>query len=369
MAAPSNKFYTEDIQLSKSGYTTKNILIAIRGEYAISNADLKSVFKIDKLFQLSNGTKSGFVGAVISSGSNYQYHASSRLSGLKISGYNLLKDAGLNRMGDISANVTDRSGNVGNNSFTLTGIFKSAFYNSTTQYGFRWKKTTDSSWNTYQIGTSIAENSQVSITAQQYVVDATEFLYIEAPFTYDIQLYITNEEGTFYFDYLDLSLLPASVSLAYGTSAANAYAATPTTYYKSKKTLTTVVNSWIYSDSNGTTGATSGYYMDKANPVSPGQYRYYQVGSNGLVTNVGTYSVASRNQVPYSGYDLTSYSVAYNQAVANGWSVIGSIWWDSVADIYYTTQTGTTLANGYYMISENDGEVFYHYIIDGIKQN
>lgn len=367
MSAPSSIYYDELFRAVKNS-SIKAMQIAKRGEYALTDAEVKALFKLDKLRGFNGVSKNGFIGAVLAGGANAAFHNESRLSGFKIGNYEFLLDAGLNRKGELSANSTDRAANVATNSLTISGLFRSPLYNSATAYGIRWKKTSDSAWNTYQIGTTIAENSQLSVISQEYIVDATEFLYIEAPFTYDIQLFITNEEGTSYFDYLDITTIPASISLAYGASVASAYASTPGTYYKSKKTLTTIVNSWLFSDNTGTP-APAGYYIDKANPVSTNQYRYYQIGSNGLVTNVGVYTPASRYNVPYSGYDAVSYTNAYNQAVANGWSNVASIWYDSGANLYYTAQAGNTLANGYYMISENEGEVFYHYLINGVKQN
>lgn len=379
MAAPSNKFYTEDIQLSKSGYTTKNILIAIRGEYAISNADLKSLFKIDKLFQLSNGTKSGFVGAVISSGSNYQYHASSRLSGFKMGGYNLLKDAGLNRKGDASiikvlnTQTGDYNSSIDNYPPRIddTRIFYwlySPIYNATTG-ALVYASKDNSTWTQIgSYGSLSADASTVQYIDNPSYINVSGNMYFKAT--------ITNEEGVFTSDIYTAAIRMAVSVMKYDANEASyAYLyGTNRNVYRNTRDFLDYANNEVptrlYKDENTPpTNQDSGYFV-------LGDY-WYEYGYNGELgymailqkglCEAGSWPSGDPNnithdyeQVDYSGFDKFDLSSAEYE-VNSGNYEYGSLYLDHVVDyenntdiVYAYSDSGRTVfaGEGYYVCGE-----------------
>ena len=335
---------------------------------------IKELFKLDGFRIVYVSNIPSFIGYCLQNGANMEYHNPSRVSKLPTPSalsldVLLFNDAGLNIKSKPIASSSNANASVATNGFIISALFKAPFYNPITSYGVQWKLSTEEIWNTFEIGLNINEKEQIEIVSSSYNIDVTEFLYIEAFKTYNLRAYCTTSEGSLYFNYLSQTPNAAPISLCYSSiSPAQAYSSTPLTFYKSKKTLTTVVDSFIYTESTVPNPANNGYYLDKSNPIGVNQYRYYQL-TDGKVVNVGVYTYVPWVQVAYSAY-ATTYSAALALAESNSWGVIASIYRNDTTGIYYTVSGGSTIvADGYYMISRYENEdPFYLYIINGIAQ-
>ena len=257
-------------------------------------------------------------------------------------------------------------GDLANNGFKLTMNFKSAYYVNTSSYGIKWRlKSTQGAWNTLQLGSIIAEATQVSLNEQTIDVDPTDILFLEAPNTYEVIGYITNEEGTKEIQLLDVAVTPLAQALAYGTTRENAYLASESTYYLSKRL---VEDATLYSNSTATIPVSAGFYMQKT-PLENNNYLYYECDSSGLIIGVGEYNPnAGRVLYRPAGWGATLPD-ALTDAESSNWVEKYTIYQDNVDYKFYANETGLTLVNdGYYVIGDSDESYELLYIIDGILQ-
>ena len=343
-------------------------------------AKIKDIFKIDGLCLVAKGAadgsaaETGFIGYCNSRNSgNGLYHKTERFSGLKVpigasgggaaSTGELLNDGSLNVMGTITAGAgTYITPDPANNGFALTANYRSSYYNATTAYGIKWRKQGDSTYNTKSLGT-IGVKTKVALSAQSIDVDPTDTLYVEAPNIYEIQGFITNEEGTTILQFLNVTMTPITLSLYYGTTRENAYAyGTAVNYYKSKRIDE---GATLYDNSTATDPVAAGFYMDKSGTAP---YFYYECDSSGVIIGIGEYNPsASRILYEPSGWGTTEAN-AITDANSTSWIPKYTIYLDNDGK-WYANSTGTTLAtDGYWLVGDSEFSYESIYLINGIQQ-
>lgn len=334
-------------------------------------AKIKDIFKIDGWIQVAKGTATtpdmGFIGYCNSRNSgNGLYHKTERFSGVRVpttaqASAELLNDGGLNRKGTLAINtgINNTTSDLANNGFKITLDFRSSFYNATTAYGVKWRKQGDTPYNTVTIGT-LAAKIKESKTAFSVDVDPTDTLFVEAPFVYEINAFITNEEGTTLGALNNVTIVPITLSLYYGTTRENAYAnGTAVNYYKSRRLDE---GATLYSNSTATIPVAAGFYMDKSGTAP---YFYYECNASGLVIGFGEYNPsASRILYEPSGLGSTEAN-AITDANSTSWVPKYTIYIDNDG-FWYANATGITLASdGYYVIGDSELSYEVIHLIDG----
>lgn len=334
-------------------------------------AKIKDIFKIDGWIQVAKGTATtpdmGFIGYCFSRNSgNGLYHKTERFSGVRVpttaqASAELLNDAGLNLKGTLAINtgINNTTSDLANNGFKITLDFRSSFYNATTAYGVKWRKQGDTPYNTVTIGT-LAAKVKESKTAFSVDVDPTDTLFVEAPFIYEINAFITNEEGTTLGALNNVTIVPITLSLYYGTTRENAYAnGTAVNYYKSRRLDE---GATLYSNSTATIPVAAGFYMDKSGTAP---YFYYECNASGLVIGFGEYN-PSVIRVLYEPSGLGSTEAnAITDANSTSWVPKYTIYLDNDG-FWYANATGITLAaDGYYVIGDSELSYEVIHLIDG----
>lgn len=337
-------------------------------------AKIKGIFKIDGWVQVAKGTATtpdmGFIGYCNSRTSgNGLYHKTERFSGVRVptttqASTELLNDAGLNVKGTLAINsgITNTESDLANNGFKITLDYRSSFYNATTAYGVQWRKQGDTPYNSVTIGT-IAAKIKESKTAFSVDVDPTDTLFVEAPFVYEINAFITNEEGTILGALNNVTIVPITLSLYYGTTRENAYAnGTAVNYYKSRRLDE---GATLYDNSSATDPVAAGFYMDKSGTAP---YFYYECDANGVVIGIGEYN-PSATRVLYEPSGLGSTEAnAITDANSTSWIPKYTIYLDNDG-YWYANSTGTTLAaDGYYVVGDSELSYETIYLIGGLQQ-
>lgn len=337
-------------------------------------AKIKDIFKIDGWVQVAKGTATtpdmGFIGYCNSRTSgNGLYHKTERFSGVRVptsaqASAELLNDAGLNLKGTLTINsgITNTESDLANNGFKITLDYRSSFYNATTAYGVQWRKQGDTPYNSVTIGT-IAAKIKESKTAFSVDVDPTDTLFVEAPFTYEINAFITNEEGTILGALNNVTIVPITLSLYYGTTRENAYAnGTAVNYYKSRRLDE---GATLYDNLAATDPVAAGFYMDKSGTAP---YFYYECDANGVVIGIGEYN-PSATRVLYEPSGLGSTEAnAITDANSTSWVPKYTIYLDNDG-YWYANSTGTTLAaDGYYVVGDSELSYETIYLIGGLQQ-
>lgn len=338
-------------------------------------AKIKDIFKIDGWVQVAKGTATtpemGFIGYCNSRNSgNGLYHKTERFSGVRVptsaqASAELLNDAGLNVKGTLAINsgITNTESDLANNGFKITLDFRSSYYNSTTAYGVQWRKQGDTPYNTVNLASPPAAKIKESKTAFSVDVDPTDTLFVEAPFVYEINAFITNEEGTILGALNNVTIVPITLSLYYGTTRENAYAnGTAVNYYKSRRLDE---GATLYDNSSATDPVAAGFYMDKSGTAP---YFYYECDADGIVIGIGEYN-PSATRVLYEPSGLGSTEAnAITDANSTSWVPKYTIYLDNDG-YWYANSTGVTLAaDGYYVVG--DSELSYELIrlIGGLQQ-
>lgn len=333
-------------------------------------AKIKDIFKIDGWVQVAKGTATtpdmGFIGYCFSRNSgNGLYHKTERFSGVRVptsaqASAELLNDAGLNVKGTLAINsgITNTESDLANNGFKITLDFRSSYYNSTTAYGVQWRKQGDTPYNSVTIGT-IAAKVKESKSAFAVDVDATDTLFVEAPNIYEINAFITNEEGTILGALNNVTIVPITLSLYYGTTRENAYNGTAVNYYKSRRLDE---GATLYDNSSATDPVAAGFYMDKSGTAP---YFYYECNSSGVIIGIGEYNPsASRVLYEPSGLGSTEAN-AITDANSTSWVPKYTIYIDNDG-FWYANATGITLAaDGYYVIGDSELSYEVIHLIDG----
>ena len=179
------------------GYFNAADIPPTAADWSAANAKIKSIFKVDGFLCVPKGTtENGFIGFCYSRTSgNGLYHKTERFSGVRVpttvnASAELLNDGGLNRKADIEIVTADPHWA---NWINLDIALRSAYYTSTTDYGYSWKigagSYTDVSTSTGSLAPKLPRAERVRgifITGLDYL----ETIYFK-PWT-------TNEEGTFY---------------------------------------------------------------------------------------------------------------------------------------------------------------------------
>ena len=326
-------------------------------------ATVKSLFYLDKVLRDSTLSPNGFIG-IVTTASKIAMHNSSRLFAMKDgAGYYCL-DAGLNTKGElILGGGTYITSDLSNNGFKLTATYKSSYFNNTTSYGINWRKQGTSTYTTKSLGTINSETS-VSLSTQIIDVDGSDTLFVEAPYTYEVQAFITNSEGTTLQQLLNVTMSPLATSYAFGTTTENAYLyGNSTTYYRSRRQLE---GGTLYSNSSGTIPVAAGFYMDKTGSAP---YFYVQCNSSGQIIGFSEYNPAA-SRVAYwpSGFGGT-LAEALIDANSKGWNSSYTIYLDLGDSKYYSGTTGDTyVANGYWVIGDNDQNYEEIHTINGVAQ-
>lgn len=380
MAAPSNKYFSPDtMTFRKTGYADKQHLLALRGEYALTDAQVKDLFKIDKLRPLTKGANSVFVGSINPNQDNMRYHNASRLGGVKIGNYEFLKDAGLNRKGDASVitvlntQTSDYNSLIENyppriNDIRLFYWLYSPIYNATTG-ALIYASKDGSMWTQIgSYGSLSADASTVQYIDNPSYVDVSGNMYFKAT--------ITNDEGVFTSDiYTALIKMALSVMKYDSSQASYAYlSGTNRNVYRDTLEFLDYANNptptRLYKDENTPpTNQDSGYFVF-------GDY-WYQYGYSGVLgymaildkglCEAGSWPSGDPNnithdyeQVDYSGFDR-DYLENAELEVNSGNYEYGSLYLDHVVDYENSTDTvyaysdsgHTTLAGqGYYVCGE-----------------
>lgn len=192
-AAPNSAYLTEKLPLQNVGVAKYDNLLALKlSEYG---SNIKSLFYLDALLvaKENDGTKEGFCGMVIVGGANAAMHASARYGKGRTSPdsgatkYIILNDGGLNTLAFTSFFnwITTSPNNLFANL-----LFKSSYYDDTSDYGFEFKKETESTWVSVSIASFLARNTEISGSTQLISP-------VILPLTfYNFRFYITNPEGT-----------------------------------------------------------------------------------------------------------------------------------------------------------------------------
>lgn len=312
----------------------------------------------------------GFIGYCNSRTSgNGLYHKTERFSGCGVpsstqASAEFLNDAGLNVKGTLTINsgITNTESDLSNNGFKITLDFRSSYYNSTTAYGIQWRKQGDTPYNSKTIGT-IAAKIKESKTAFSVDVDPTDTLFVEAPFTYEMNAFITNEEGTTLGALNNVTIVPITLSLYYGTTRENAYAnGTAVNYYKSRRLDE---GATLYDNSLATDPVAAGFYMDKSGTAP---YFYYECDADGVVIGIGEYN-PSATRVLYEPSGLGSTEAnAITDANSTSWVPKYTLYLDNDG-YWYANSTGTTLAaDGYYVIGDSELSYELIHLIGGLQQ-
>lgn len=335
------------------------------------DAKIRDIFKIDGFAVMVEGDgDKTFVGFCYSRTSpNGLYHKTERFSGVKVpiatnTTAELLIDAGLNRKGTLTINsgITNAESDLANNGFKITLDYRSSFYNATTAYGIQWRKQGDTPYNSKTIGT-IATKVKESKSAFSIDVDPTDTLFVEAPFVYEINAFITNEEGTILGALNNVTIVPITLSLYYGTTRENAYLyGTAVNYYKSRRLDE---GATLYSNSTATIPVAAGFYMDKTGTAP---YFYYECNASGVVIGIGEYN-PSVMRVLYEPSGLGSTEAnAITDANSSSWVPKYTIYLDNDG-YWYANSTGITLAaDGYYLVGDSELSYETIYLIGGLQQ-
>jgi hypothetical protein len=274
----------------------------------------------------------------------------------------LLNDAGLNRKPVVTAGSgTNTLSDLGNNGFKISATFESTFYNSIESYGVKWRKQGDTPYNTINLGTIGVKDEEVK-SEYSIDVDATDTLYVEAPNIYEINAYATTSEGETLVALNNVTIVPITLSLYYGTTRENAYAnGTAVNYYKNRRLDE---GATLYDDINATQPVDAGFYMDKSGSAP---YFYYECDANGVVIGFGEYnpSVARVLYSP-SGWGSTEEN-AITDANSTSWVPKYTIYLDTDG-YWYANSTGITLANdGYWLVGDSELSYESIHLIDGIQ--
>lgn len=401
MAAPTTSYKTQKLIIPKGNSTggvaiQKDLYIAkflentiptsseIWGDGYFNSTDteaqkvakIKDIFKIDGFLLVAKGavdgsaSETGFIGYCNSKTTgNGAFHKTERFSGVKISTTTnteaeLLNDGSLNVKGTIVVgNGTYITPDLANNGFTLTSTFKSSYYNITSSYGINWRKQGDTVYNTKILGT-MDKKEKASFVTQTIDVDPSDILYVEAPNTYEIQGFITNEEGTTVVQMLNVTMTPVLMQFAYGTTLENAYLyGTNVNYYRNRRLTEGGI---LYSNSSGTIPVTAGFYMDKSGSAP---FYYIECDSNGTILGFGEYDpTIARILYKPSGWGY-SINDAINDANSTGWTPRYSIYFDPKDNKWYADNIGINLAyDGYWLIGDNEYSYEEIQLVNGIQQ-
>lgn len=350
------------------GYFNAADIPPTAADWSAANTKIKSIFKVDGFLCVPKGTtENGFIGFCYSRTSgNGLYHKTERFSGVRVpttvnASAELLNDAGLNVKGTLAINtgITNATSNLASNGFNITLDFRSSYYNATTAYGIKWRKQGDTPYNSVTIGT-LAAKIKESKTAFSVDVDPTDTLFVEAPNIYEINAFITNEEGTILGALNNVTIVPITLSLYYGTTRENAYAnGTAVNYYKSRRLDE---GATLYDNLSATDPVAAGFYMDKSGSAP---YFYYECDASGIVIGFGEYNPsASRILYEPSGLGSTEAN-AITDANSTSWVPKYTIYIDNDG-YWYAAATGLTLAaDGYYVIGDSELSYEVIHLIDG----
>lgn len=279
----------------------------------------------------------------------------------EITGIELLNDAGLNRKPVVTAGSgTNTLSDLANNGFKISATFESTFYNSIESYGVKWRKQGDTPYNTINLGTIGVKDDEVK-SAYSIDVDSTDTLYVEAPNIYEINAYATTSEGETLVALNNVTIVPITLSLYYGTTRENAYAnGTAVNYYKNRRLDE---GAHLFTSTACTTYVAEGYYMDKTGSAP---YFYYFINSVGDLT-FGEYN-PSVERVLYepSGWGSTEAN-AITDANSTSWVPKYTIYLDNDG-YWYANSTGITLANdGYWLVGDSELSYESIHLVDGIQ--
>ena len=360
-----------------------------------SDAKIRDIFKLDGFaVMVKGGGEKTFVGFCYSrTSSNGLYHKTERFSGAKVPistnlEAELLIDGGLNRKPEVNSTATTgnrATADLLNNGFKITAKFRSAFYNATTAHGLKWRLYLSSDpYNSVSIGTipEGKESSPTTYSAYSVDVDPIDNLYIEAPNTYEVRAYITNEEGTTELHLDNVVVSPAERTFYFGNDIYGAWLyGSSDTYLQTRRKM---LGSILYEELVPTpTPVDAGYYVDKVySETSLGNGYYYVVcNSSGVVTLEGIFSGQLRTTYGHCGYG-TTLALALAAADSDADIDISGVHWQSPpysAYLYsiaydpndskwYNGEAGTIQAtDGFYVRGENEFKYYWWQISSGVR--
>lgn len=294
MAAPVEA-YGANI-LKRVTTPSENIKMAkLLSEYG-TDSEIKEIFHLDSLTKgrnINTGELT-FSGRVIFGEINSSFHNSIRVGITKIQGQSVLLDGGLNCKPEIPV-FQDQEGEVTTgdvvfNQILLRALFKSSFYNATTMHVLYIEDVLDSTMNQeIELGGFAAAEEKTYIGESITLLDT---VMLTANKQYDIILSITNAEGTSTSSSLRVTIEPGLVQLKFGSTLADAIAATSnTTVYVSRKISNATSGDGVifYLNLIMTEYSSLGYYVSPT-PNAGGRYSYYRVTDwAGSVTEIGEY--------------------------------------------------------------------------------
>ena len=321
MAASVFDFISKTLKATK-GAISRNINIGkfLTSYFGLTDSDQEKVDQIKKLFKIDGilrivGAENGFVGYVNWQGVNGKYHnQTTRDSGVKISkngfSYNLLNDSGLNRKGDceiisiVNSNSTSPSDDPALyipsiNSCKAYIKYSSSVYNPTLACKMRVNNYTEQT-----LGSVPTLNNELVIDSGNLASLYSFESGVNTRFTPSI----SNEEGTYAGDFIDVQLNPAQYSLKYGTTIENAFNSTSmvtvyvnnydesSDYAPFRNPIEYTTGSILFNSSSMHNYSPFGYYMDQNNHWY--YFGYSVLYDQTIVHNTGIYNEPTPSTKP-----------------------------------------------------------------------
>lgn len=372
MSAPAGAYHStvlrnetdsQDYQVAKIGYSAEYDTVA----------KVKEKFYLDDIVFIDTLDPDGFTG-IVRTAFNLGMHALARKADIG-DGKFMLRDAGLNTLGKVTVgsypNTSMTQDDAIENTFRLVVTLLTAFYTSNHTWRIKVKSIgcasssnpahyTDASFLVLDLG-SLSNNTTYTYNPAYIQIgnleDPDAYLFT-APNRYEIWVELLNDEGTFSVQADTLTAVSFPVSLKYSSSSFldAAMSGGTGTYYKN----TAKHNSYTYLFTNSASSsvASGGYYV--ASRVGTEQYTVsYEVSSTGQIIGVNVFDWHTiRTSRDYFGFEGTNsedgfkLQLAYDEAVNNSWSSLGTIYESYDGLYYYVASTGSTyIANGYYMLA------------------
>jgi hypothetical protein len=353
---------------------------ALIAAYIYGAGNIKALFYLDAITEVEitddAGTviQTGFIGLIINGSYNYNHHAASRQfkgalpvyddADNLITDYVALNDGGLNTLGN-GANTSQSSSNSGIN---LTGNFLSSYYDSSSNYGFRHKKNSDSVWASINSNTVITSQNGGVITMQ-----IPSGIYVAGD-SVNVQAFIVNPEGAYYSNTQTFTVLRvALVWKGPATFASQAGSASNVSVFSD--TQPAGVGSYISTNINGSGNISAGYYtydgywFEISIESGINKSKVIAGGVNGIWP-----SGDPATPVRFLDVTFTHFASTYTggcPVVTGGNGTAYNCYFDNVDNVYRTGATSSSvyIANGFYWNGQTagNGALIFIQIESGVK--
>lgn len=367
MTAPSSKYHSNDITFTKSGQSNKVLQMALKSEYsALTDAQIREKFKIDKLRATVKGSDTCFVGAInLNAGVNHKFHNSARVSTVKIGSYTFLNDAGLNRKAEaevvtvLNTDATSTDQSIQNfppipGSVRVFYSIYSPLYNPVTSAVIEMlREGTSSTWDTiHTIGSISADTLSTGYIDNPSGINLTGNHLFRAR--------VTNEEGEYISDTFTVELsLIAEVMTYDNDTASEAESGAERTVYRDTLNI-------IAYDSGANSDATTFYKLVSGEYVQADAGYYVVEGiwyRYGYEATLDRYCVIATGQCEPGGYpagDPGNVTYTYNQVDCSGFDR------DYIEDARWEVTSGNYDLNTLYLETEvdynNNTNITYAYV-------